>query len=129
MPLPPFHARARNWWESILSGREPVGIPFIVILAFMRLTTHAALNENPMSVAMARERVESWEDVPIVRFLSSSPATLRLAWDLLQTAKGGGNLATDAMIAAHAAEIGATVFSNDRDFDRFPSIRRKNPLM
>lgn len=124
----PNHLKARAWWESTLSGREPVGIPFVVALAFVRLVTHPALNENPMTVAMARERVESWEKVPVVRLLPGSPSTLRLAWEFLESAEAGGNLTTGAMIAAHAAEIGGTVFSNDRDFARFPKVRWKNPL-
>ena len=124
----PKHAQARAWWESVLSGREPVGIPFVVALAFVRLVTHPALNENPMTVTMARACVESWERVPVVRLLPGSPSTLHLAWTLLESAEAGGNLTTDAMIAAHAAETGGMVFSNDRDFDRFPKIRWKNPL-
>ena len=124
----PNHGKAKEWWENALSGREPVWIPFVVALAFVRLTTHPALNENPMTAAMAPERVESWEKAPVVRFLSGSSATLRLAWEFLEAAEAGGNLTTDAMIAAHAAEIGGIVYSNDRDFDRFSKIRWRNPL-
>jgi uncharacterized protein len=124
----PFHEKARLWWESALSGREPIGIPVVVALAFVRLVTHPTINQNPMTVAMARERVESWEKVPIVSLLSGSALTLRLVWEFLEAAEAGGNLTTDAMIAAHASERGGTVYSNDRDFDRFPKIRWINPL-
>ena len=40
----------------------------------------------------------------------------------------GGNLSTDALIAVHAREHSATIYSNDRDFDRFKGIKRVNPL-
>ncbi|MFZ4774976.1 MAG: PIN domain-containing protein [Terrimicrobiaceae bacterium] len=40
----------------------------------------------------------------------------------------GGNLSTDALIAAQAFENGAAVYSNDRDFDRFPRVKRSDPL-
>ncbi len=122
------HSSARKWWEATLSDREPVGIPFVVLLGFMRLVTHPALNENPMSVPMARQRIESWEQVPVVQFMSGTPSTLRRAWQLLEEAESGGNLTTDALIAAHALESGGTVYSNDRDFDRFPKLKWKNPL-
>ena len=39
---------------------------------------------------------------------------------LLDEAGLGGNLATDALIAAHAEDYGATVYSTDRDFARSP---------
>lgn len=48
--------------------------------------------------------------------------------NLLEEAGMGGNLSTDAMIGIHAREHGAIIHSNDRDFDRFSSIRWYNPL-
>jgi len=53
------------------------------------------------------------------------------AWqffDLLEGGGLGGNLVTDALIAAHAIENAATLFSNDRDFDRFSGLKWTNPL-
>jgi predicted nucleic acid-binding protein len=35
---------------------------------------------------------------------------------------------TDAQIAAIAIEQGATLFTNDSDFGRFPGLKRQNPL-
>jgi predicted nucleic acid-binding protein len=50
---------------------------------------------------------------------------------ILRSSRGGGlggNLTTDALIAAHAIENAATLFSNDRDFDRFSGLKWTNPL-
>jgi len=47
---------------------------------------------------------------------------------LFEAAGMGGNLSTDALIALHAREHSATVYSNDRDFDRFPGICWLNSL-
>ena len=30
----PCHAAAKKWWEDVLSGDKPVGIPWVVVLAF-----------------------------------------------------------------------------------------------
>ncbi|HET6383284.1 MAG TPA: TA system VapC family ribonuclease toxin [Armatimonadota bacterium] len=124
----PYHDRARSWWEGVLSGPEPVGIPWIVVLAFTRLVTHPTLNENPMTVVQAREAVMAWLSVSHVRILETTPATIDLFFNLLTAAGTGGNLSTDAMIAALATEYGGRVFSNDRDFGRFPGIKWQNPL-
>jgi len=63
-----------------------------------------------------------------VRLLSPSSATVALFLDLLTEAGTGGNLGTDAMIAALAVEYGGCVYSNDRDFARFGKLAWRNPL-
>ena len=40
----------------------------------------------------------------------------------------GGNLTSDAHIAAMAIESGASVYSADYDFRRFPGLLHVNPL-
>jgi uncharacterized protein len=124
----PEHTRARRWWEDVLSGSEPVGIPWIVLLAFVRLLTHPALMENPMTVAQARSAVMAWLRLGHVRLLSPSAATAGMFFDLLAAAGTGGNLSTDAMIAGLATEYGGRVYTNDRDFGRFPGVVWRNPL-
>lgn len=124
----PNHKPAKLWWESALSGTEPVGIPIIVVMAFVRLTTHPTVAENPMSVDQAKSRVEEWFSQPNCRALPMGEKTLALFFNLLSSTGQGGNLSTDAMIAATATEYGGTVYSNDRDFDRFPDLKWSNPL-
>jgi predicted nucleic acid-binding protein len=48
--------------------------------------------------------------------------------ELLEDAGVGGSLSTDALIAAHALEQRASVWSNDADFKRFPGVKVHNPL-
>ena len=48
-------------------------------------------------------------------------------FDALESANLGGNLCNDALIAALALEVGARVFANDRDFQRFPGLVAVNP--
>lgn len=124
----PAHARARVWRERALSGVEPIGIPWVVALAFVRLTTHPTLSDKPMTIAQSRSGVESWFEMPHVRLLAPTHATLSRFFDLLESSGGAGNLTTDALIAAHAVEMGARVCTNDRDFARFPNVSCLNPL-
>jgi len=126
--LAPRHVAARHWWESTLSGDEPVGIPWVVVLAFTRLLTHPTICERPVTAAEARAIVETWFAQSHVRLLSPTTDTLRIFFSLMESAGTGGNLATDALIAAHAVEQAATVHSDDRDFGRFAGLRWHNPL-
>ena len=124
----PFHKKAKQWWTQALGGEEPIGIPWVVVMAFTRLMTHPHICENPLSVIEARHLVQYWFHFPHVRLLQISTNALPRFFDLLDHAGSGGNLSTDAMIALNAMETSSTVYSNDRDFDRFPGIRRIDPL-
>ena len=124
----PNHAVARKWWEDTLSGSEPVGIPSVVVLAFVRLATHPALVQNPISILQAKEIILTWLAVRQVHLLSPTTSTIALFLEMLGGVGTGGNLSTDAMIAALASEYGGTVYSNDHDFGRFPDLSWRNPL-
>jgi toxin-antitoxin system PIN domain toxin len=126
--ISPLHSKSREWWENVLSGDEPVGIPWVVVLAFTRLMTHPTLCTNPLTPEQVRERVDIWLEQPHVRMLSPAPETIRTFFELLESAGMGGNLSTDALIAAHAIENSGTVYSNDRDFGRFEGLKWINPL-
>jgi len=47
---------------------------------------------------------------------------------LLQPLGTGGNLTSDAHLAALAIEHGAELCSSDTDFGRFPGLNWSNPL-
>ena len=126
--LAPLHNLARRWWEDTLSDTTPVGIPSIVLLAFVRLSTHPAIVQTPITIDQTEKIISSWLAVDRVRILSPSDYTFTLLFDLLRNAGTGGNLTTDAMIASLAVEFGGTVYSTDRDFDRFVDVVWRNPL-
>jgi hypothetical protein len=52
----------------------------------------------------------------------------RLWSDLLRGAGAGGDLTTDAWIAAIAIAHGASVLTLDSEFGRFPNLSRESPL-
>lgn len=83
---------------------------------------------NPLSVEAAFEHVENWLSFPSVSWIDSSKEDIAAASRLLTVAGTGGNLVTDAQIAAIALRLGATIHTADTDFGRFPKVRWKNPL-
>lgn len=124
----PHHNKARRWWEEALSGSEPIGIPWVVVLAFTRLMTHPHICRNPLSISQVREIATFWIQRRCVRLINVSDGSLGRFFDLLDEAGTGGNLSTDALIALHAMEHSATIVSNDLDFGRFPGVKRVDPL-
>ena len=124
----PRHERARDWLETTLSEEAPVGLAWIVLLAFLRVTTRPGILVHPMPAEAAMQYVDSWLRQPCVQTLVPGPghwATLRT---LLAATGTAGNLTSDAHLAAIALECGGTVYSSDHDFRRFPGVSHVDPL-
>lgn len=124
----PHHSGARKWLETALSGTEPVGIPWIVILAFLRVTTNPRVVRRPLDIERAIDYAESWLNQPCVIPIGPGAGYGSILFQLLRQTGSAGNLTSDAAIAALALENGASVYSADHDFKRFPGIRHVNPL-
>jgi hypothetical protein len=124
----PLHRSAKAWLQDAMSGTETVALSWNVLLAFLRLTTRAGLFRNPMPLETALDFVDSWLDQPSVTVLQPSPQHHRVLLDLLLPIGTGGNLTSDAHLAALAIEHGAELCSLDSDFARFPGLNWRNPL-
>ena len=124
----PRHRPARRWLEDVLSGTAPLGLPWIVILAFVRITTRAGIMRNPLPPAAALGYVDSWLDQPCVEIVVPGARHWPILRSLLAATGTAGNLTSDAHLAALAVEHGASICSTDHDFARFPGVRHVNPL-
>ena len=123
------HEAARRWWEASMNGTSAVGIPWIVILGFIRITTHPRILENPLEVDGACARVRTWLARPNAIVVHPGARHPDLLFQLLEAAGTGGNLTTDAHLAALAVEHQAELHSTDADMARFPGLRWVNPLL
>jgi toxin-antitoxin system PIN domain toxin len=125
----PLHLRAKSWFEATLSGPNTVGLSWTVLLAFLRLTTRAGIFERPLSVKAAFDLVDAWLAQPSVVIVDPTAQHLRVLRDLLMPLGTAGNLTSDAHLAALAIEHGAELCSSDTDFNRFPRLHWRNPLV
>ncbi len=119
----PRHEAARAWWDDALEGTEGIGLAWVTILGFVRITTHCGILSNPMSPGAACSRVEEWLSLSHVHIPLPADghfARLRAALESLGTA---GNLTTDAHLATLAIERGYVLHTTDTDFARFPGLK------
>jgi len=123
------HPVARTWWEACLTGNRPVFLPWVVILGFLRLTTRPLIAANPLPVSEACEIASSWLARPQVSPLHPGYHHGEILFDLLRIAGTGGNLTTDAHLAALAIEHRVELHTTDSDFSRFPGLWWRNPLV
>lgn len=124
----PRHRQARSWLDETLSGVTPVGLPWVCVLAFLRITTSPRILGRPMPAEDAIHQVAQWLDQPFVDAIAPGEGHWPILRNLLRTTGMSGNLTTDAHVAAMAIERGATVCSADHDFKRFPGVHHIDPL-
>jgi toxin-antitoxin system PIN domain toxin len=122
------HQRAREWWEGLLNGTRPVGLPWAVVLGFIRIATHRNVFTNPLPVSAACGHARGWLAQPYVFIVDPGTRHAEILFGLLESIGTAADLTTDAHLAALAIEHQAELHSNDVDFARFDGLRWINPL-
>jgi hypothetical protein len=122
------HEKSRAWLEETLSGREPVGIPWQSLAAFLRVMTNPKLYDRRYSLDEAMVIVESWMAQSNVRILAPGEDHWSQFRRMMLGGSASGPLISDAEIAALTIEYGGVLHTADRDFARFPGLRWVNPL-
>jgi len=123
----PLHRRANEWLQRIFSGSETIGLSWISLLAFLRVSTNPVF-PHPLPVGKAFDQMEHWLDQPAAAIVTPGPRHERILRELLLSLGTAGNLTSDAHLAALAIEHGAQLCSADSDFARFPGLKWTNPL-
>lgn len=119
----PDHDEARSWLETAFSEAGGVALAWVALLGFIRLSTRRGIFPKPLSVEDAISLVQTWLSQESANVLHPSERHASILARLLIGAQTGGNLTTDAHLAALAIEHGATLGSFDRDFERFSGLR------
>jgi uncharacterized protein len=122
------HIAARAWVEKLLSGSEPVGLPWQTISSFVRIMTNIRLPGERFTAQEAAEIVERWLEQPNVQALAPGEQHWPLFRKMLLEGQAPGPLVSDAHLAALTIECGGVLHTTDRDFARFPGLRWANPL-
>ncbi len=123
----PHHDRSRRWLEAALSGTEPLGLTWGVLLAFLRVTTRRGILERPLKAEQAVAYVDGWLGQPQVELVVPGPNHWAILRTLMMATGTAGNLTSDAHLAAQALEGGWTLVSTDNDFRRYSGLEVLNP--
>ena len=119
---------ASRWLRQILSGSETVGLTWLCIGAFLRISTNLSLGRSRLPVAQAVQIVDAWLARRAVRLIVPGEGHWTLLKEMLIAGRVQGTNVTDAQLAALTLEHGGVLYTNDRDFARFPGLRWVNPL-
>ena len=121
------HAASRRWLDRALSGGDTVGLAWVAMLAFIRLTTRPGLFPSPLHPEAAMAQVTDWCNAPGAVVVSPTPRHVDVLSGLLAKVGTGGNLVNDAHLAALAIEHRASIVTYDSDFGRFDGPRWATP--
>jgi len=121
------HENSRSWLDRSLAGSEAVGLAWVVLLAFVRIATSPAIHPTAMSVDEALDQMETWLGAPAAVVAQPSARHVGVLGSLIRSVGTGGNLTTDAHLAALAIEHSAEIVSYDRDFARFTGVKHRIP--
>jgi uncharacterized protein len=124
----PQHDAAHDWLDRQLNGFSRVGLPWVSLLAFLRLVTNPRVFDHAEAVGEAWGQVAAWLACDPVWIPEPTERHASVLEGLLTLPGIYGNLVSDAHLAALALEHGLTLCSADADFARFPGLAWLNPL-
>jgi toxin-antitoxin system PIN domain toxin len=131
------HRRDSQWFAAasrvirgLAEGEESWGIPWPCLHEFLAIVTDPRIYHPATPMAAALRQVEFWTASPSLRLLGESEDHLAELTTILLAAKIHGAAVHDARIAAICVEHRLDeLWTLDRDFSRFPSVRITNPLV
>lgn len=119
---------ARDLIERLARGPDLLYVFWPALMGFIRVATHPAIAERPLSPAEAVDSVAALLARPHVRAPGEGAGFLQ-AYEATAPRMTRGRQVPDAHIAALMRQHGvATIYTRDRDFRRFEGIRVEDPF-
>ena len=122
------HEAACKWWEQKLNSAQPVGLYWVAVNGFIRISTHPWIFEKPLPAKKASAYMREWLAQSNVLLIDLGLSFQEIYLSYTDELGAAGNLTTDAYLAALAVEHQAELQSTDSDFQRFSGLRWRNPI-
>jgi hypothetical protein len=131
------HREESEWHPSafarirvLAEAKAPWAIPWPCIHEFVAIVTHPSIFSPPTPLSAAIAQVAAWLESPSVVLLSESTGYWTTLGQVLKAGKISGPQVHDARIASLCLQHGVSeLWSADRDFNRFPALSVRNPLL
>jgi uncharacterized protein len=125
-----FHERARQAVAALASGGSAWAVPWPCLHEFYGVVTNARAFQPASTVSEATVQISSWLASPSLVLLHEGTQHWLTLSALVKEGKVTGGQIHDARIAAICLEHDVREFwTADRDFNRFPSLKVRNPLI
>jgi toxin-antitoxin system PIN domain toxin len=131
------HREDLGWFEaaaallrSVAEGPHPWAIPWPCVHEFLAVVTHPRIFATPTPLIQAVDQVQAWMESPSLVLLGEGAGYWQRSSELLLGSRSNGPMVHDARVAALCVAGGVSeLWSADRDFGRFPTLKVRNPLI
>ncbi|CAN5883378.1 hypothetical protein BH24ACT8_BH24ACT8_24450 [soil metagenome] len=124
------HGRALQAVRSLSVDRAPWAVPWPCVHEFLAVVTHPKLFDPPTPTREALQTVEDLFGLSGMQAIGETTDHLEVLRDLVAASRVVGPKVHDARIAAICLAHGVSqLWTADRDFSFFPSLRTHNPLV
>lgn len=125
----PWHEASRDCVMELAEGRSSWAIPWPCLHEFLAVTTHARIFNPPTPLELALGQINAWLESPSLVMIGEDASYWPRLRALVSAGKIAGPKVHDARIAAICLQNGVDeLWTIDRDFSRFPTLRARNPL-
>ena len=126
----PFHRAAFKHVAALAESTSPWAIAWPCVHEFYNIVTNPRALKPPSTIADAIKQISYWLESPSLVLLHEGAAHWATLQALIRSAKLIGGQVHDARIAAICIEHRVQeLWSADRDFNRYPSLPVRNPLV
>jgi toxin-antitoxin system PIN domain toxin len=123
------HERARRFVETCAAGPEILCLTWPTLMAYLRIATHPRIFAAPLSPDEALGNVAALAGLAHVRAVSEQQGFLDAYKRVAGETPVRGNLVPDAHVAAILFQHGVRMlYTHDRDFRRFDSLKVRDPF-
>jgi uncharacterized protein len=126
----PQHEAALQALTLLGSSGQAWAIAWPCIHEFLAVVTGRAFKDTATPLTVALDALDSWAAHPHCQLIGEQKNHLSILSGLTQRAQLTGSAIHDARIAAICIEHEIIeLWTSDRDFQRFPDLRVRNPLI
>ena len=125
-----WHERAEQVVRGLAESNEGWAIPWPCVHEFLAIVTHPRIFRTPTPLATALDQVDAWLESPSASLLTEADGYWTTLRRLAVQARISGPRVHDARVAALCVSHSVReLWTADRDFSAFPSLRSRNPLV
>ena len=124
-----LHAKAADFLGRCAGGREVFYLTWPTLMRYLRMATHPAIFDRPLSPADAARNVEALLAAPSCRVVTEEEGFWDVYREVTKDVPTRGNLVPDAHLAALLSQHGVvTIHTHDRDFRKFSFLDVRDPV-
>jgi toxin-antitoxin system PIN domain toxin len=128
-PEAPLHRDAARTVRALAESGRSWGIPFHVLVEFAAVVSSPKIWKVPSSCEQIAAQMKAWRSSPDLHVLGDDETVWERTVALARAGAIQGGQWYDARIAAVCLAHGVTeLWTADRDYSRFASLRTRNPF-